>query len=127
MCLCGAYLPDPHQEAKTEVYWAPISRTRTLRLSKAPQFTHSYTEGKLEPDLPHSILHSPTLTELRKILSPNKYLLKAYWVPETARGTGALAMDRTVPVLWELAFHVRRVALNTQYKMNMELQWGTQV
>lgn len=106
-----------------------------------PHFTNEDTEAQQGPTI-YTQLHkrqigtrpatfdlplSHTNTELRKILLSNKDLLKAYWVPGTARGTGDLATDRTVPILWELAFHVRRLALNTQYKMNMKVQWVIQV
>ena len=70
-----------------------VHPSRTPRLSKATQFTHSHAAGKREPAQSDHHLSSLTLaTQLRKTV---KYLLRAYCVPGTVHGPGDTAMDRT--------------------------------
>lgn len=69
MCVSvwGVFALTPRQALGRRI-GAPIPRMRKPRLSKATLFTQLH-RGKLEPDLPNSILYSFTLiTELRKIL-----------------------------------------------------------
>lgn len=93
---------------------------RKLRLPKATQLTqlHRRETGTRAATLYPLLSHTNHRAE-ENTHSSNKYLLRAYWVPGTVQGTGDPAVDRTgtVPVLGELAFRVRRPALNTQYKM----------
>lgn len=119
-------LSGSHQEAIREADCCPIPCIKKLRLSKATPFVQSHTEEKLEPNLPDTSIYSHRNHRAEEDTElPNKDLLRAYCTPGSVQGTRTKGrgiqpgpgQGRSLSL--ELPFHVRKLALNTQYKIKV--------